>query len=386
MTKFVKVMFGTTSGAKSDFEYKLNEINESNNWNPNADNPRDFGGFNYADDNCILRWLHRGDTIYDVEIPEDAEFVKLDGATTIYRANKIKISNPQKVTDEMALEFYKKSSIPSKSYFKALEAVTIMGYEKTALAIIKDRINSENIGVVLEEWNDFIINGGDGNRIGSNTLVNKIHNILLNIKNGNSNNEETIVEIGFKLNHDYKYYEEIIKENNNVVFEQTIETWDNYYTNKSLDGLTENQMKNACIRQRNVKPMHSESIKYQLQNMKIVNKENMQCSKEELDRELSEMKDLGIVKVDSLSTHKIDYQLQLENMKSCLQFQLIDNIGLILYYDNPDYYKYPLKEQRQMLIDELNSYGLSFKYSDLGLDKLRTLYYKKEMFSKNQNG
>ena len=28
MTKFVKVMFGTTSGAKSDFEYKLNEINE----------------------------------------------------------------------------------------------------------------------------------------------------------------------------------------------------------------------------------------------------------------------------------------------------------------------------------------------------------------------
>ena len=194
------------------------------------------------------------------------------------------------------------------------------------------------------------------------------------------------MEIGFKLNHDYKYYEEIIKENNNVVFEQTIETWDNYYTNKSLDGLTENQMKNACIRQRNVKPMHSESIKYQLQNMKIVNKENMQCSKEELDRELSEMKDLGIVKVDSLSTHKIDYQLQLENMKSCLQFQLIDNIGLILYYDNPDYYKYPLKEQRQMLIDELNSYGLSFKYSDLGLDKLRTLYYKKEMFSKNQNG
>ena len=142
MTKFVKVMFGTTSGAKSDFEYKLNEINESNNWNPNADNPRDFGGFNYADDNCILRWLHRGDTIYDVEIPEDAEFVKLDGATTIYRANKIKISNPQKVTDEMALEFYKKSSIPSKSYFKALGAVTIMGYEKTALAIIKDRINS----------------------------------------------------------------------------------------------------------------------------------------------------------------------------------------------------------------------------------------------------
>ena len=27
MSKFVKVMYGTTSGAKSDFNYKLNEIN-----------------------------------------------------------------------------------------------------------------------------------------------------------------------------------------------------------------------------------------------------------------------------------------------------------------------------------------------------------------------
>lgn len=59
---------------------------------------------------------------------------------------------------------------------------------------------------------------------------------------------------------------------------------------------------------------------------------------------------------------------------------------LVLEYDNPDYYHYPLEEQRKMLIDELNSYGFNFKYDDLGLDKLRTLYYKKEMFSKNQNG
>lgn len=36
MKKYVKVMFGTTSGAKSDFKYKLNEVNESDNWNPTA--------------------------------------------------------------------------------------------------------------------------------------------------------------------------------------------------------------------------------------------------------------------------------------------------------------------------------------------------------------
>jgi len=41
--------------------------------------------------------------------------------------------------------------------------------------------------------------------------------------------------------------------------------------------------------------------------------------------------------------------------------------------------------QRKKLIDELNSYGFDFDYSILGLDKLRTLYYGKEMYSNNQN-
>ena len=119
MEKYVKVMYGTTSGAKSDFKYKIDEVNVANNWNPNAGNGKDFGGFNYCCEDCILRWLHRGDTIYDVIVPEDAENIKLEGATTIYRTNKIIINNPRKVDDEMALHFYKISRIPEKSYYKA---------------------------------------------------------------------------------------------------------------------------------------------------------------------------------------------------------------------------------------------------------------------------
>lgn len=86
--KYVKVMFNKTSGA-NDYEYKINEVNISNNWNPIAEKGRDFGGFNYTTEDCILRWLHRGDTIYDVEIPEDAENIKIDGATTIYELIKL---------------------------------------------------------------------------------------------------------------------------------------------------------------------------------------------------------------------------------------------------------------------------------------------------------
>lgn len=182
MNKFVKVMFGTTSGANSDYEYKLNEVNVSKNWNPNAKSGKDFGGFNYCDEKCILRWLHRGDTLYDVEVPENAENIKIDGATTIYRANKIIVKNPRKVTDELALHFYEISEIPEESYYRALCAVTLMGYEKTAYAILRDKVNKDNIDIVLEEWNSFFDHNGKDDRKYSSELIPIIESELLKIK------------------------------------------------------------------------------------------------------------------------------------------------------------------------------------------------------------
>lgn len=182
MTKYVKVMFGTTSGAKSDFNYKINEVNISEHWNPTEENGRDFGGFNYTTKDCILRWLHRGDTIYDVEIPDDAENIRLDGATTIYRANKIIINNPRKIDDDLALHFYKISKIPEKSYYKALGVVSIMNYQKTAYAILKDKVNKNNIDNVLEEWNDFVSHGDKNDRKDVNNLVNEVEKYLYEIK------------------------------------------------------------------------------------------------------------------------------------------------------------------------------------------------------------
>lgn len=182
MNKYVKVMFGITSGAKSNFKYKVNEVNVSENWNPNAENGREFGGFNYCSEECILRWLHRGDVIYDVEIPKDAENIRLDGATTIYRTNKIIISNPRKVNDELALHFYEISKIPEKSYYKSLAVVSIMNYRRTAYAIFKDKVNKNNINQVLEEWNDFISHGDKNDRKDTNELVKEIENYLYEVK------------------------------------------------------------------------------------------------------------------------------------------------------------------------------------------------------------
>lgn len=183
MVKYVKVMFGTTSGAKSDLEYKIDEINISDYWNPSADKGEETGGFNFATEDCILRWLHRGDTIYDVEIPEDAEIIEMQTSTIVYRTNKIIIKNPRKIDDDMALYFYQNSNIPEKSYYKAMAVVGIMNYKKTAYAILNDKVNKSNIDIVLQEWNDFICHGGKYTMEEQNELVKEINERLIDIKN-----------------------------------------------------------------------------------------------------------------------------------------------------------------------------------------------------------
>ena len=176
--KYVKVMFGTTSGASSDITYKLNEINIAKEWHPSAKKGRDFGGFNFSTEDKILRWLHRGDTIYDVEIPENAEVVDIIESATphgVLRSNKIIISNPRSITDDMALEFYKKSTIPEIAYYKSLGAVSVMNYKNTAMAIFRDKVNKDNIELVLEEWNDFL---GKSNKAEANETVKMIDEML----------------------------------------------------------------------------------------------------------------------------------------------------------------------------------------------------------------
>ena len=65
--KYLKLVDGLKSNANG-FEYKIGEINIAKTWNPTTFDPALMGGFNFSVDNKILRWIHRGDTIYDVEI------------------------------------------------------------------------------------------------------------------------------------------------------------------------------------------------------------------------------------------------------------------------------------------------------------------------------
>ena len=185
MSRYLKVMFGTTSGANSNVKYNLNDVTVADTWNPNVENPKEMGGFNFSTEDKILRWLVRGDTIYDVEIPEDAEVIDCPNESAphgVFRANKIIISNPRAVTDDMAMEFYKKSNLPEKSYYKSLAGCAIRGYRNTCLQIIKDKVNKDNIDLVLSEWNDFH-KPGHCSENGNIDVDNEVITILKNIKN-----------------------------------------------------------------------------------------------------------------------------------------------------------------------------------------------------------
>lgn len=176
---------------------------------------------------------------------------------------------------------------------------------------------------------------------------------------------ELILEIGMKLEKNISYYHDMLTKNKmKLVF--SCVTHDIYYTNKDLNSLSENEMKSNCIRIRNCNILNQNS-----------DKENENIKKEK------ELLENGYRKV--FDTVKFDFHYCNDCMKGRIQLQEIKDIGLVVYYDNPDYYTYPLDEQRKKLIDELNSYGFSFEYTDLGIDKLRTLYYKKDMYSSNQN-
>lgn len=181
--KFLKVMFGNKG---VNYEYKIDEVNIAETWNPNTYEPKEMGGFNFSTEDKILRWLVRGDTIYDVKIPDDAEVIDCPSESAphgVFRSNKIVLTNPRPVTDELAMDFYLKSDLPEKSYYKSLAGVAIRGYRNTSLKIIEDRVNKDNIDLVLSEIGDFVTPyQSSGTAENGVEVYNEVMSMLNNIK------------------------------------------------------------------------------------------------------------------------------------------------------------------------------------------------------------
>ena len=176
MPKYVRVMDGLKSNA-GGFEYKLDEINIAEKWNSNSLDPEEMGGFNFGTEDKILRWLHRGDTIYDVIIPDDAEVINVDKEKGIYRSNKVIVTNPRKITDEMVIDLYKKSTLSDKIIAQCLLTLIWKNRIEISKYIIKDRVNLDNVNEILEE---FVNYAGDKNLAYESTQ--EIYSILKEIQ------------------------------------------------------------------------------------------------------------------------------------------------------------------------------------------------------------
>lgn len=194
-----------------------------------------------------------------------------------------------------------------------------------------------------------------------------------------------VVEVGFKLEKPLEFYTDLMEKRGGMNVFSAV-THDIYWAKGSLDGLSENEMKTVCIRFRTTRGVREARVDSFFQNLKLYDiscDDTLFCSLSELSIYENKFKEAGFKRV--FDTIKLDYHYVIGDMKSRIQLQYIDSVGLILYYDNPDYYGLSVSEQRRKLIDELNSCGFSFDYDMLGVDKLRTLYYGKEMLSLNQN-
>lgn len=181
MNKYVRVMDGLKSNA-GGFEYKLDEINIANNWNPKADNPEEMGGFNFGIEDKILRWLHRGDTIYDVIIPDDTEVIMCNKEKGVYRANKIIVTNPRKLTDELIIDLYKKNTLSDKIIAECLVTLVWKDRSKVAKYIIDDYLNNDNIDIIIKRFEEY----SSDNNFNYNTLhpsIKEVYDLLIDKKN-----------------------------------------------------------------------------------------------------------------------------------------------------------------------------------------------------------
>lgn len=157
MSKFLKWIYGNKS-EHNNFYYNIDKVTVANEWNPKSTDFYGQGGLNFTNEENALRWISRGDTLYDVIIPDDAEVINVENSQTpngIYRSNKIIVTNPRKVSDELTWELYKKSNMPELTYYKTMSALAMKGCYNTCIEIIKDKVDKDNIDLVINEYIDF---------------------------------------------------------------------------------------------------------------------------------------------------------------------------------------------------------------------------------------
>lgn len=190
---------------------------------------------------------------------------------------------------------------------------------------------------------------------------------------------KNIVEIGMLCKEPLDYYLDLLK-NNGINQKMVLVTRDIYFYNKDINelkNLKESDIKHSCIRIRMCRKPGGKFRKFNIQNC------NMPGFKSEYRKwrlKSIEKKLLSNGYKPIIDTVKTDYQYE-----NGIQLQNVDDIGLLVFWDNPKYYDFNEEKQFDLLKKDLEKIGFDFVYP-LGIDRLRTKINNKLCFSKNQSG
>lgn len=114
-----------------------------------------IGGFCISTYEYVFRWLIRGDTLCEVIIPDDSKIYKTVNDSGAYVTERMILTNPRKIDDNLAMELYQNSNLTENAYFRAMTACAIQGYTNTALKVCDDKVDKNNVDVAIKEFEGF---------------------------------------------------------------------------------------------------------------------------------------------------------------------------------------------------------------------------------------
>lgn len=184
-----------------------------------------------------------------------------------------------------------------------------------------------------------------------------------------------VLEVGFKIKEDKREAEKLLLEKGfQELFKTT--TRDIYFgKNVNFEGKDETQIKTSLIRCRNFEKL--ENLKLFDENLPDIIDVDFKTLLDYFDKFFKAGFDVVF------DTQKTDWVYC--KGKCWHQLQDIKDIGLLDYVLDKDIFEKSEDEQFDILKKQMQEFGMHLEY-ELGVDKLRSLYNKKLMFSKNQAG
>lgn len=191
-------------------------------------------------------------------------------------------------------------------------------------------------------------------------------------------------EINILLDADLEYYMDILEKAGAQLILET-ELHDLYYSDKPYEkilSMSEEKIESGLIKLRGSMSFDSihcyspEEIFY-LENFGLAEKfadcpqRVFLASEKEVKEKVTRLESLGFYNV--IDTFSRNYHFKIDGEAGEITLSEVDNIGLILGYNNPDYEDLSADFRRKHLIDDLRNIGFDLSFNEPNIQKLKSI-------------